>query len=99
MSVKITQFEAENVKRIKALTLTPEAAGLTVIGGRNNQGKTSALDAIMWALGGERYRPPNAVAWCLHHDRGMNYNYIRRKHCLSRKVCKHLRWLAEERSV
>ena len=60
MSVKITQFEAENVKRIKALTLTPEAAGLTVIGGRNNQGKTSALDAIMWALGGERYRPSHA---------------------------------------
>lgn len=44
------------------------------------------------------YIPPNAVAWCLHHDRGMNYNYIRRKHCLNRKVCKHLRWLAEERS-
>lgn len=44
------------------------------------------------------YRPPDAVAWCLHHDRGMNYNYIRRKHCLHRKVCKHLRWLAEERS-
>ena len=60
MSVKITQFEAENVKRIKALTLTPEATGLTVIGGRNNQGKTSALDAIMWALGGERYRPSHA---------------------------------------
>ena len=60
MPVKITQFEAENVKRIKALTLTPEAAGLTVIGGRNKQGKTSALDAIMWALGGERYRPSHA---------------------------------------
>ena len=51
MSVKITQFEAENVKRIKALTLTPAPTGLTVIGGRNNQGKTSGLDAIVWALG------------------------------------------------
>ena len=60
MSVKITQFEAENVKRIKALTLTPATAGLTVIGGRNNQGKTSGLDAIMWALGGDRYRPSQA---------------------------------------
>lgn len=57
MSVKITQFEAENVKRIKALTLTPAPSGLTVIGGRNNQGKTSGLDAIVWALGGDRYRP------------------------------------------
>ena len=60
-SVKITQFEAENVKRIKALTLTPAENGLTVIGGRNNQGKTSSLDAIVWALGGERYRPSQAV--------------------------------------
>lgn len=60
MPVKITQFEAENVKRIKALTLTPAQNGLTVIGGRNNQGKTSCLDAIVWALGGDRYRPSQA---------------------------------------
>ena len=60
MSVKITQFEAENVKRIKALTLTPSTSGLTIIGGRNNQGKTSGLDAIVWALGGDRYRPSQA---------------------------------------
>lgn len=60
MSVKIVQFEAENVKRIKALSLTPAASGLTVIGGRNNQGKTSSLDAIVWALGGDRYRPSQA---------------------------------------
>ena len=60
MPVKITQFEAENVKRIKALTLTPAPTGLTVIGGRNNQGKTSSLDAILWALGGDRYRPSQA---------------------------------------
>lgn len=60
MSVKITQFEAENVKRIKATTLTPSANGLTIIGGRNNQGKTSALDALAWALGGDRYRPSQA---------------------------------------
>lgn len=60
MAVKITQFEAENVKRIKAVQVTPAESGLTVIGGRNNQGKTSALDAIAWALGGDRYRPSNA---------------------------------------
>lgn len=60
MPVKITQLEAENVKRIKALTLTPAANGLTVIGGRNNQGKTSSLDAIAWVLGGDKYRPSQA---------------------------------------
>ena len=60
MSVKIVQFEAENIKRIKATTLVPSANGLTIIGGRNNQGKTSELDAIAWALGGDRYRPSHA---------------------------------------
>ena len=60
MPVKITQFEAENIKRIKAVQIIPAENGLTVIGGRNNQGKTSSLDAIMWALGGDRYRPSQA---------------------------------------
>jgi len=60
MSVKINTLELENVKRIKALTLEPSPTGLTVIGGRNNQGKTSVLDAICWALGGEKYRPSQA---------------------------------------
>ena len=60
MSVKITQFEAENIKRIKAVQLSPAENGLTVIGGRNGQGKTSGLDAIIWALGGDRYRPSQA---------------------------------------
>lgn len=57
MSVKITQFEAENVKRVRAVELAPAENGLTVIGGRNNQGKTSCLDAIVWALGGDRLKP------------------------------------------
>lgn len=57
MSVKINSLELENVKRIKAVQLEPSAAGLTVIGGKNNQGKTSVLDAIAWALGGNKYRP------------------------------------------
>ena len=59
MSVRINTLEVENVKRIKALALEPTANGLTVIGGKNAQGKTSVLDAICWALGGERYRPSN----------------------------------------
>lgn len=56
-SVKITSLELENVKRIKAVRLVPTEKGLTVIGGNNGQGKTSVLDAIAWALGGDRYRP------------------------------------------
>lgn len=55
--VKISSLELENVKRIRALELTPTSDGLTVIGGRNAQGKTSVLDAIAWSLGGEKLRP------------------------------------------
>ncbi|MBQ1678656.1 MAG: AAA family ATPase [Oscillospiraceae bacterium] len=61
MPVKINSLEIENVKRIQAVALEPTANGLTVIGGNNGQGKTSVLDAICWALGGERLRPSNAT--------------------------------------
>lgn len=60
MSVKINELQIENVKRIKAVKLEPTANGLTVIGGRNNQGKTSVLDSIAWALGGDRFKPSKA---------------------------------------
>lgn len=60
MSVKINTLELENVKRIRAVQLTPAANGLTIIGGNNNQGKTSVLDAICWLLGGNKYQPSNA---------------------------------------
>lgn len=60
MSVKITALQAENVKRIKAVQIEPAPNGLTIVGGNNNQGKTSVLDAIAWALGGEKYRPAAA---------------------------------------
>lgn len=33
MPVKIRELEIENVKRVKAVTLTPTENGLTVIGG------------------------------------------------------------------
>lgn len=61
MSVKIAALEAENIKRIKAVALTPSPTGLTIVGGNNNQGKTSVLDALAWALGGEKFRPTAAV--------------------------------------
>lgn len=57
MTIKINSLEIENVKRVKAVALEPAKDGLTIIGGRNNQGKTSVLDAIAWALGGDRFKP------------------------------------------
>ena len=61
MSMKINKLEIENVKRVKAVKIEPTSDGLTIIGGKNNQGKTSVLDAIAWTLGGERYRPVAAT--------------------------------------
>lgn len=58
--MKINTLELENIKRVKAVKLEPAANGLTVIGGRNGQGKTSVLDAIAWALGGNKFRPTDA---------------------------------------
>lgn len=58
--MKINKLEIENIKRIKAVKVEPTANGLTIIGGKNNQGKTSVLDSIAWALGGDQYRPSQA---------------------------------------
>lgn len=57
--MKITSLELENVKRVMALRLEPAPNGLTVIGGRNAQGKTSVLDGIAAALGGAKYLGTN----------------------------------------
>lgn len=65
--MKINALELENVKRIKAVRLEPSPNGLTIIGGKNGQGKTSVLDAIAWGLGGDRYKPsvPQGKGpWC-----------------------------------
>lgn len=61
MSMKINRLEIENVKRIKAVKLEPAQNGLTIIGGDNQQGKTSVLDSIAWALGGDRYKPSQSA--------------------------------------
>jgi hypothetical protein len=49
--VRIITLRAENVKRLRAVEITPEG-DVVVIAGRNAQGKSSVLDAIWMALGG-----------------------------------------------
>jgi AAA domain len=60
-NVKITSLEVENLKRVVAVSLDCTGRSLTVIGGNNGQGKTSVLDGIMWALGGDRFKPTNPI--------------------------------------
>lgn len=58
--IKINKLEIENVKRVKAVKVEPAQNGLTLVGGKNNQGKTTVLDTIAWGLGGNKYRPSQA---------------------------------------
>lgn len=49
----ILALEAQNVKRLKTVAIVPRSK-VVRINGKNGSGKTSTLDAILWALGGKR---------------------------------------------
>lgn len=49
--MKIISLTAENVKRLVAVTITPDG-NMVPITGKNGAGKTSVLDSIWWALAG-----------------------------------------------
>jgi hypothetical protein len=49
----IVKLESENIKRLKAVSITPQD-NMVTIGGQNAQGKSSVLDSIAYALGGKR---------------------------------------------
>lgn len=57
----IIALTARNVKRLKAVQITTDGRPVTVIGGRNAQGKSSVLDAIIYALAGKRSEPKNVI--------------------------------------
>ena len=58
--MKIVQLQAENVKRLVAVELSPEG-NMIVIGGKNGAGKSSVLDSIVYALCGKRSIPPKPL--------------------------------------
>lgn len=49
--MQIVSLTAENIKKLKAVTIHPDGKTV-IISGKNGQGKTSVLDSIWWALGG-----------------------------------------------
>jgi len=49
--MKIIKLQAENIKKLKAVEITPDG-NIVTISGKNGQGKTSILDSIWLALAG-----------------------------------------------
>lgn len=58
--MKIVKFTAENVKRLKAVEITPDG-NIVRITGKNQAGKSSVLDAIEMALSGKKAASPSAL--------------------------------------
>lgn len=58
--MKVVKLQAENLKRLVAVEITPDGA-LVQITGKNGAGKSSVLDSIWYALGGERAIPGEPV--------------------------------------
>ena len=56
MALKIIELQAENIKRLKSVTIRPEG-DVVILGGENEQGKSSAFDAIRMVLGGAKATP------------------------------------------
>lgn len=58
----ITEFRAENVKKLRVVRLTPRAGGgLIEVSGANGSGKSSVLDAIAFALLGRGAVDPKPI--------------------------------------
>lgn len=53
----LVALEVENVKRLKVVRIRPDGAPLVVVGGDNEQGKSTLLDSIEMLLGGGRHVP------------------------------------------
>jgi len=58
--MKIISLQARNVKRLTAVDITPTGA-VVQITGKNSSGKSSVLDAIYFALSGERAIDPKPI--------------------------------------
>lgn len=52
----IVALEAQNVKRLRAVSIKPDGS-LIIVGGDNGNGKTSLLDSIAMTLGGKELMP------------------------------------------
>jgi len=51
--MKVVNLQVENIKKIKAIDITPDG-NMVIVSGKNEQGKTTVLDSIWWAIGGAK---------------------------------------------
>jgi DNA repair exonuclease SbcCD ATPase subunit len=58
--MKIISLQAENVKRLSAVEITPDGKSI-IIAGQNAQGKSSVLDSILYALAGKDALPERPI--------------------------------------
>jgi len=58
---RIVSLVIENVKRLSAVEIQPDGAPVVVIAGANGAGKSSVIDAIEMAIGGEKRIPKEPV--------------------------------------
>lgn len=58
--MKILKFTAENIKKLKVVSITPTGA-IVEITGPNGSGKTSVLDAIFYCLAGTKEIPAQPI--------------------------------------
>lgn len=58
--MRILKFEAENIKKLKVVSITPQG-NVVEVTGANGQGKSSVLDAIFYALGGTAGVPSQPI--------------------------------------
>ena len=61
MSYRLRAFDIENFLRIEELRAEPGDAGLLCVVGRNGAGKSSTINALMYAFGGAKHRPKDPV--------------------------------------
>lgn len=60
--MKILKLTAENVKKLRAITIEPDPKGnLVIVGGKNAAGKSSVLDSIAMVIGGASEMPARPI--------------------------------------
>lgn len=57
----LIQLTAENIKRVRSVSFALSPAGLTVIAGENDEGKSSVLDALMFLFLGRKHPDPKLL--------------------------------------